>query len=162
MADQSPSSIHEVIFNESSKVTRQKEAIKKLQEELQETKLVTELKKQRKELEIQKIKNKFYLADQKLIENFSYKEKTYIVPKFSCIDKTSGKSQLKYLLDMRGKKANWLNLTSEENDDWINSIPQEKNTVFQLNKDIEKLDSNELWNSLQKKGLVYEKKANAA
>ena len=139
--------------SESSKVTREKEAIKKLQDELNETGEVTKLKTQRAGLEAKKNTAKLSLADLRFIVTEEINGKKFKFPKFSYVDDENGKLELRCLLDGRSKKS-FLDQDGMNETNWLSKIPPEKNTFSQINGTGG--PSSELFKLLQEKGFIQE------
>ena len=106
--------------SDSPRLQRQKREVTKLQEF---DKLLF-LKKEKAELEAKKMRTCFYSSEPKYRKSITYKNKSYQVPKFSCVQPKLGKPYLRVLLVERSKKAEWLGLTPAQQKlpDWIDKI----------------------------------------
>lgn len=135
--------------SESLKVQRQLEAIKKLKED----KLLATLKKEKAELELEKIKTKFESIDPRFTEIISDKDRNqFRVPRFSYVERKEGKSALRVLLVERNKKATWLGLDNKKDPNWMSSVKKEAITSEQLKVDDD--NAKELLDLLKKYSLM--------
>ena len=120
---------------DSSKPSKEEEELSiKLKEEKEKS------AKEEEQKQIDKIKSKFEIALLKFKDKCLAKDgASYEVPMYSCVVNESGKPFLKVLLDERGKRASWLNLSKgdRKREDWMSLIKPELKTITQLAKDDE-------------------------